>query len=348
MSITAIGAGRLKQFSPLSGLKAEHLNSLAAKTTIQKLEAGRYLFKQRDTDRYNVYLLAGSVELRSGEQVLKTVTAGSDETRYPLAPQIPRHLAARAYTDIEYFQVDSDFLDIMLTWDQSGAFEVAELQPQQVQRQDWMTAVLQVKAFHRIPPANIQALFMRMEHINCKQGDVIVKQDDAGDFFYILTQGRCLVTREIPNSKKSIQLAELSAGASFGEEALLAESQRNATVSMLTDGAVARLAKEDFKALLIEPQQQRVGLDEAMQIVAAGGQWLDVRLPSEFENQHPEGALNFPLYFIRMKFDSLDPKRKYVVYCDTGRRSSAAAFILSEHGFDVYLLKNGLSAHTVS
>ncbi|MGA9854204.1 MAG: cyclic nucleotide-binding domain-containing protein [Gammaproteobacteria bacterium] len=336
---------QLKGFSPLSGLKPEHLSSLVSKSVIQKLDAGRYLFKQKDTGRRTVYLLSGSVELRSGEQVLATIKAGSDEARHPLAPQIPRYVSARAATGIEYFEIDSDLLDIMLTWDQSGAFEVGELQVQENQEHDWMAAVLQVKAFHRIPPAHIQTLFMRMEHMSAKQGTVVVKQGDIGDYFYILTQGRCQVTREAPNSTKAIPLAELSAGASFGEEALLAESQRNATVSMLTDGALVRLAKEDFKALLIEPQQQQVELEEAREIVATGGQWLDVRLPSEFENQHLEGALNFPLYFIRMKLDNLDPKRKYVVCCDTGRRSSAGAFILSERGFDAFLLKNGLSSY---
>jgi rhodanese-related sulfurtransferase len=33
-----------------------------------------------------------------------------------------------------------------------------------------------------------------------------------------------------------------------------------------------------------------------------------------------------------------------VVYCDTGRRSSAAAYILVERGFDAYVLQGGLSA----
>lgn len=343
MLSTILDSERLKDFSPLSGLKPEHLASLASKVSLQKLEAGRYLFKQKDTGRQNVYLLTGSVELRSGEQILTTIKGGSDEAWHPLAPQVPRHLSARAATGIEYFQIDSDFLDIMLTWDQSGAFEVGELQAQDHQEHDWMAAVLQVKAFHRIPPANIQTLFMRMEHTSCMRDAVIIKQGDVGDFFYILIQGRCLVTREAPN-KKVIPLAELSVGASFGEEALLSDSRRNASVTMLTDGALVRLAREDFKDLLIEPQQQRVGIEEARQIVAAGGQWLDVRLPREFENQHPEGAVNVPLYFIRMKLDSLDPKRKYVVCCDTGRRSSAGAFILSERGFDAYILKNGLLA----
>lgn len=348
MPATTLDSERLKNFSPLSGLKPEHLGNLASKTGIQELDAGRYLFREKDTDRHHVYLLTGSVELRSSDKVLTVIVGGSDAARHPLTPQIPRRFSARAATRIEYFRIDSDLLDITLTWDQSGAFEVGELQAKENPEQDWMTAVLQVPAFHRIPPANIQALFMRMEHVSRKQGDVIIKQGGTGDFFYILTQGRCLVTREAPNNKSGIPLAELSVGASFGEEALLADSERNATISMLTDGALVRLAKADFHALLHEPLQQRVNLEQAKQIITAGGQWLDVRLPSEFERQHQEGAINIPLYFIRMKLDTLDPKRKYVVCCDTGRRSSAGAFILGERGFDAYVLKNGLSGDAAS
>ena len=33
----------------------------------------------------------------------------------------------------------------------------------------------------------------------------------------------------------------------------------------------------------------------------------------------------------------------YVVCCDNGRRSSAAAYILGERGFDTYVLKGGIA-----
>src|ERR1700733_8634062 len=39
---------------------------------------------------------------------------------------------------------------------------------------DWMTTLLQTKAFHRIPPANIQAIFMRMQRINYRERDVVI------------------------------------------------------------------------------------------------------------------------------------------------------------------------------
>ena len=83
---------------------------------------------------------------------------------------------------------------------------------------------------------------------------------------------------------------------------------------------------------------------QAEDIVRSGGQWLDVRLPSEFENQHLDGAINIPLYFIRLKLSTLNQGKKYVVCCDTGRRSSAGAYILSERGFQAYVLQGGISA----
>jgi rhodanese-related sulfurtransferase len=185
---------------------------------------------------------------------------------------------------------------------------------------------------------------MRMQQINYKAGDVVLKQGAEGDYFYVLTRGKSLVTRETPLNKEGIKLAELSVGDTFGEEALISDAKRNATVTMLTDGAVMRLGKEDFKRLLNEPMLDWVTPAEAEEIVKNGGHWLDVRLPSEFENQHYDGAINVPLYFIRLKINTLDPKKKYVVCCDTGRRSSAGAYILSERGYNVYVLKGGINS----
>ena len=121
----------------------------------------------------------------------------------------------------------------------------------------------------------------------------------------------------------------------------------NASVSMLTEGTLMRLAKEDFRKLLNEPMLEWVDLQQAQAIVARGGKWLDVRLPSEFENYHMEGAINLPLYFIRLKLKSLERNVPYVVCCDTGRRSSAGAYILSERGFQASVLKGGLAATDV-
>ena len=333
----------LRGFSPLDGLKRENLHALSRKTRLQELDAGRVLFKEGESDRRTIYLVSGEVELRSGERTVSTVRGGTPEARIAIAPGQPRRFTARALSDLTYIGVDSDLLDVLITWDQTGSYEVSEISGgSAANADDWMTVLLQTKAFHRIPPANLQALFMRMQHVACKAGEVVVKQGDEGDYFYVITKGKAVVTRETPMNRAGIKLADLGIGESFGEEALISDGKRNATITMQTDGALVRRSKDDFRELLNDPLLHSVDLEHARELVARGGRWLDVRLPSEYESYHLDEALNVPLYFIRLKVRTLDTKTPYVVVCDTGRRSAAAAFLLSERGFEAYCLQNGL------
>jgi rhodanese-related sulfurtransferase len=178
-----------------------------------------------------------------------------------------------------------------------------------------------------------------------RAGETIIKQGDEGDFFYVITRGSAVVTRETPMSRDGLKLADLGVGESFGEEALISDAKRNATVTMLSDGALVRLGKSDFNELLNEPLLHWVDLAHGKELIERGARWLDVRLPSEFEAFHLDGAVNVPLYFIRLKVKTLEPKTPYIVVCDTGRRSSAAAFLLSERGFDAYCLQGGITGN---
>ncbi len=339
----------LRAFSPLDGLKNENLRALARKTTVRELGQGRLLFKEGDTDKRTYYLVTGTVEFMTNGRVVGTVRGGTPDARHPLAPVLPRRCVARVASDrIEYIVIDSDMLDVLLTWDQTGQYEVGELRVGDEAGDDWMTILLQNGAFHRIPPANLQAVFLRMQRMNHVAGDVIIRQGDEGDYFYVIVEGRCVVSRETPLNREGIRLAELGKGESFGEEALISGARRNATVSMLTDGSLMRLGKDDFTTLLNEPMLQWVDYEQARQVVAGGGTWIDVRLPSEFEHCHLEPSLNVPLYFIRLKLKTLDPAVRYVVVCDNGRRSSAAAYILNERGFDACVLRGGIGATDIA
>jgi len=344
MTSEQISTELLKRFSPLDGLKRDNLAALARKVQLRELSPGQVLFKEGDTEKRTFYVAAGILELIDQGKVLETIEGGTDPARNPVSPIFPRRVSARARDRVKFISIDSDLLDVMLTWDQTGTYEVSELQGKNEDTgDDWMTMLLQTKAFHKIPPANIQAIFMRMQQINYKSGDVILKQGAEGDYFYVLTRGAAVVTRETPLSKEGIKLAELKVGDTFGEEALISDAKRNATVTMSADGSVMRLGKEDFKKLLNEPMLDWVSQEQAEKIVANGGQWLDVRLPSEFDNHHMDGAINIPLYFIRLKLNTLVHDREYVVCCDTGRRSSAGAYILNERGYQAYVLQSGIN-----
>lgn len=204
-----------------------------------------------------------------------------------------------------------------------------------IEKGAWMRRMRHIMAFKSLPPANIKELLERMESIKVKKGERIVSQGEEGDSFYVLTDGNAQVTR-------TIELAELKAGASFGEESLVSGGQRNASITMTTDGVLMKLSKQDFDNLLKEPMLNRVSPDEGRNRAFKGDRWLDVRHASEYHHSHLHNANNMPLHEIRMRMVELDKTKHYICYCNTGRRSSAAAFILAQAGYKVSVLNGGV------
>lgn len=332
---------QIRSLSPINSLNPENAQDLITKTTAEAVQPGHYLFKKGDMDKVHVYVLKGEIELIQDKKVIKTIKAGAPESLQPLAHGFPRPVSARAKSASIVTKINSDMIDIMLTWDQTGNYAVENLDDDDDET-DWMSRILQTRAFHRIPPANIQAMFMRMQSVSFKLGDKVIEQEAEGDYFYIIKEGRCLVTRSTPANPNGVKLATLSVGDSFGEEALISDAKRNATITMLTDGHLMRLNKEDFNSLLNEPLLNWVNYDEGKRLVDGGAVWFDVRLPTEHKAKHIKGSINIPLIFLRMKSNSLDASKKYVIYCDTGRRSSAASFLLNEKDIESFVLEDGI------
>jgi CRP-like cAMP-binding protein len=337
----AVDSALFVNYIPLNALRTESQQNLARKSTLAQANAGEFLFRIGDEAEEALFLVEGVVQLEDADgNPQSVIRAGEPASFHRIAHQSPRKVSARCLTPTRYLAVDAGLLDVMLTWDQSGRFEVAELNSDApADDSDWMTKLLQMRVFQSVPPSNLQAMFLRMQEMQASAGQVIIRQGDPGDFFYVIMEGRCMVTREAPN-QKPMRLAELDAGSCFGEEALIADAERNATVTMLTRGRLMRLSKEDFRNLLTDPLERKLNFVEARKMVAAGkAQWLDVRLPSEYQRSHAPGSINIPLYMLRMRMSQLDPSKSYIAVCDTGRRSSVAVFLLGEKGFDAYTLE---------
>jgi rhodanese-related sulfurtransferase len=71
-------------------------------------------------------------------------------------------------------------------------------------------------------------------------------------------------------------------------------------------------------------------------------------MESEHKAGSIKGSINIPLFMLRLKSEGFDSSKRYICYCETGRRSQAAAYIMSEAGFDSHVLKGGLQAITQS
>src|SRR6266496_288021 len=82
-------------------------------------------------------------------------------------------------------------------------------------------------------------------------GDIIVKQGDPADSFYVLTTGRARALK-IRADGEEIALGVLKPGDSFGEAALAEGGTRNATVRCSTAVDVLRIDRDDFQQLITE------------------------------------------------------------------------------------------------
>ncbi len=331
----------LKTLVPINSLTPENFRELANQAVIEKFPAGSQLFKQGDHDGYSIYLLEGEVDLTSASthQSLH-VKAGSDEARYALAQLKPRQYTGTATTPVTIARVDSHLLDRLLTWDQTTGYEVTEFDGSE--DTEWMMRMLRSATFQQLPPSNINALFARFAPVEVKAGQAIIRQGEPGKNYYVIKAGKASVSHKGNKAAKVSLLAQLGEGDGFGEEALLSGAPRNATVVMLTDGVLMRIGKKDFDELMREPLVKWVTLDEARMQAQAGAKLLDVRTEDEFRHGTIKGSVNLPLPMLRLMAAKLDPKSHYIVFCQTGSRSCAAAFLLSQRGFEVSVLRGGL------
>ncbi len=338
----SINTKTLRGLEPLRNLSLDKLEELAEKSTVSELPAGRILFRQGERDKRVIFLLQGQVELTvTGNPHPQVIKARTVEAKHPIAPTVPRPSTGKTKTPCTLLFIDSDLLEVLSGDDNSSIIEVEELGGDD--ENAWMLRFLQSRAFLKLPTENIQNLLIKLEEVPASAGDVIIAQGEVNDYYYIVQTGRCAVSRRPAPKAQDVQLAILNAGDGFGEEALITGGKRNATITMLDDGILMRLGKKDFMSILAKPLISYVNRDAALEKINAGSLLIDVRQHNEFMDHRVEGSVNIPLSMLRLKVEGLNPDREYVLLCDDGHRSAAAAFLLTQHGLNCYVLKGGLN-----
>ncbi|MEZ5446086.1 MAG: cyclic nucleotide-binding domain-containing protein [Gammaproteobacteria bacterium] len=330
---------------PINGLAPALQDQIIKDSEILTFRKRDYVFHQGSRDNYTYYLLEGTLELVASDQLIKKLDGGTGQAFFPVAQLQPRQMSARATTAITVLRVNRLLLDKLLSlggeggaYDDKSGIEVEVIEGADA---DWVGSLLQSELFARVPASNISKLLSTMEAVSYKKGDVVVKQGDAGDYYYLIREGRCEVLRNT-SSGQEVKLAELGVGESFGEEALVSDSRRNATVRMLSAGTLLRLTKDDFVNLIKNPLISTVNYEQGCdQVSKAGAVWLDVRFRDEHAAGSIPGSMNVPLSMLRAQAAKLDHDKHYIAYCDTGSRSSVAAFVLTERGFEASYLEGG-------
>jgi MFS family permease len=94
--------------------------------------------------------------------------------------------------------------------------------------------------FAPLPALALERLAHALQPQTVRTGDVVVRQDDVGERFYLVEQG---VFRVIVDGR---EVRRLGPGEAFGETALLRQIRRTATIEALTDGCLEWLEARTF------------------------------------------------------------------------------------------------------
>ncbi len=339
-----MSASELAKLFPLESLRAETREQLGRDAVVSQYSRHDYVFEAGSVDEDTVYLLEGELqcEYPDGRKVAHVATA--QHGRYPLNDAIPRRFAAKVTSSkAKVLRLDRRFLEKIITWDQVSRSESYKHFDATPGANSWVFRLLNSHAFLKLPTGNIEKMFQRFEEIKALPGEIIMREGDAPDYFYVIREGTASVSKYLDGAPQVV--AYLREGDIFGEDALLANVPRNATVRTMQGGRLMRLKKEDFEAVLKPPMVHWVLPADAARLVKDGAIILDVRMPEEYAQRGIDGAVNIPLYRLREDAGLALPTGSHlVVYCNTGERSAAAAFILNGLGYTVHALHGGLGA----
>lgn len=334
-----VDEAHLSQFSPLNKLRPELLEELLSSSRVERLPPGRRLFNQRENDNRAIFLLSGQLALVDDGSQTSTLKADSNEANGPVDDHQPRQYTALARTAVTVLTVESDKLKELLYRNETLP---PPKPPPKHDEKDRVKHVFEAPLFKRLPKPHLQVLKNRAVEMPVDAGEVIIHEGDDSQYYYLITEGRCSVTRQLSRFGHKVQLADLSERDGFGEGALIANDYHDATVTAVEDTHVLRFSKGEFLTLLVRPFIKWISYEEMDPLRKKGAILMDVRSPEVFQKRHLQGSVNFPLRVLRQTAFILDTSRDYIVCCDNGRRSATAAFLLAQQGMDVKILSDGL------
>lgn len=188
----------------------------------------------------------------------------------------------------------------------------------------WQLRFLASPLLQQLTPVHWQQLLQGLAVESLAAGATLIEASTPATDCWVLQSGRARV-----HSGERV-LAVLEPGALFGEDALITGAVRNASVSMLTDGRVGRLAAERFERWLLGAVIRPLGAIGARTPICIDG----VPLPGHRSLGLPLGRIRDPA--LRLS--------RAAAYCVTGgslRERWLAAFVLAQQGYDVLPLESG-------
>eukprot|EP00761_Pharyngomonas_kirbyi_P014264 gb/GECH01014294.1/.p1 GENE.gb/GECH01014294.1/~~gb/GECH01014294.1/.p1 ORF type:complete len:386 (+),score=120.79 gb/GECH01014294.1/:1-1158(+) len=209
----------------------------------QKCDAGEIVIKQGDQGDYFYVIDNGVCEVHveneesNESKLVKTLYDGDSFGELALMHGKPRAATVTAKTDCKLWALGRSTFQKALAKQTSAKRE---------RYSEFLADVPILKELDRYERLTVCDALVPREY---EDGEIIVKQGDRGDTFYIIESGEVIVYKEGPNGER-VELGNLGASAYFGEMALLLDQPRAATVQAKGQTKCLALDKKSVDRLL--------------------------------------------------------------------------------------------------
>jgi len=347
------------RFLPLSTIPNHLRDELLQHAMTASFDVYSNIIKHSEKKVLYHYLVDGYADVRHSFDKRTNISSSDPKCVYPLEELIKGGGVVRAITPCKVLIINRSYLDDILTRTVlSTGTTVEHIEDDLLSKTaltyetsnnnhfiddnykaDWMSLFYRSPLAMNLSPTQTQQVFSKLENIDVCSGDTIIQCHTKGNFFYILKEGYAEVVSEKFGPFKG-QSFELEPGDYFGDEALVAQTIRNANVIMTSDGILGRMSQSDFKktiksALVTTPTADE--LDAFHNPI-----YCDVRLPLEYKMGHLPHSINIPVGKIRKNLDSFDKNLIYIITPEGGLRSELAVYLMRQSGIEAYYMNEDL------
>ena len=334
----------IAKFSPLNQVASKYHSQLASHLRLVKVKAGAGIIQQDKNSKLLHFLVRGKVEIRESFDIRYPIDHNDQDADLSLESRLQNRSSVKAVSDCIILVANNDKVDQLLTWGQD--YTIFYLDEGDVSlkdddlidddfQEDWDNVFIRSNLAANLSNIVIHQLMSQLENVEVKARQVIVKAHSPGDYFYVIKQGRAEVQTD-SNGPFRGECFTLGAGSYFGDEALVAETTRNATVTMDSDGILGRLNIDAFNHLI---KQHLVSpLTNDIDTLGKNVKILDVRFPIEYRQGHEPGSVNMPISFLRKQLQNMKPSQVYVITPANDRRAELATYLMRQAGFQAYQL----------
>lgn len=333
---STITVEQAKRFIPLSGLSNVHIEDVLAHSKTIQVPKGRVLFKRNEVATHWYYLHQGSLDLCDADFNVTPIRSGSSTARHPVERHTVHKVSAVTTADSVFLQVDFKRLELVLTWSQASASLATDGELGNIKQAetDWTSNLLLSPVMTKVPAARIQDLLNTFSDVTFNEGDTLFTRGEQGDCFYAIQSGAAHVVRTNDEGEDTL-VSVLKTGDCMGEEALIGDASRNATVRIPESCTLMSIDKEQFDDLLVAPDLTYIDKNAVKK--TPDNVLVDVRLAPEYEHQHQDLAINIPLANIRENAEYLSPDQTYIILGEASPRAELAAYLLQQAGLNVVI-----------